>query len=325
MLNKFIQRPILSIVLSLLVVFVGALAYIRLPVAQFPNISPPKVTILAAYPGANNELLIKAVVIPLERAINGAPGLKYIASDAGNDGEANIQAVFELGTDPNQATLAVQNRVASVVNKLPPLVVREGVKITREEPNMLLYVNLYSDDPQTDQKFLFNFADINVLSELKRVDGVGFADILGNREYAMRIWLKPDRMLAFKISAEEVMEALAAQSLEASPGKTGESSGKRSQSFEYVLKYPGRFTTKEQYENVVLRASANGEILHLKDIADVEFGSAMYDIYSTIDGKPSAAIVLKQSYGSNANEVIARVKARLAEISESSFPKGMHY
>ncbi|MFN8668140.1 MAG: efflux RND transporter permease subunit [Gemmatimonadaceae bacterium] len=325
MLNRFIQRPILSIVVSLLIVFLGLLAYGNLPVTQFPSISPPKVTVIADYPGANNELLIKAVVIPLERAINGAPGLKYIASDAGNDGEANIQAVFNLGTDPNAATLAVQNRVASVVNKLPPIVVREGVKISREEPNMLLYINVYSDDPQADQKFLYNFADINLLSELKRVDGVGFADILGNREYAMRIWLKPDRMLAFKISADEVMEALAAQSLEASPGKTGESSGKRSQSFEYVLKYPGRFTTREEYENVVIRASANGELLHLKDIADVEFGTSMYDIYSTLNGKPSAAIVLKQSYGSNASEVIANVKTRLKEIEASSFPKGMHY
>jgi len=205
-------------------------------VTQFPSISPPKVNVTAEYPGANNELLTKSVVIPLERALNGVPGMKYIASDAGNDGEASIQVIFNLGTDPNQASLNVQNRVASVVNKLPPLVVREGVKITREESNMLLYVNLYSTDPSMDQKFLYNFADINVLSELKRVNGVGDADILGNREYAMRIWLKPDRMLAYKISADEVMEALSQQSLEASPGRTGESSGKRSQAFEYVMK-----------------------------------------------------------------------------------------
>ncbi len=325
MLNRFIQRPILSIVLSLFIVFLGGLALSGLPVTQYPTISPPKVTVIADYPGANNELLIKAVVIPLERAINGAQGLKYIASDAGNDGEANIQVVFNLGTDPNQAMLVVQNRVASVVNKLPPIVVREGVKISREESNMLLYINVYSDDPTADQKFLFNFADINLLSELKRVDGVGFADILGNREYAMRIWLKPDRMTTFRISADEVMAALSAQSLEASPGKTGESSGKRSQAFEYVLKYPGRFTTKEEYGNVVVRASADGQILHLKDIADVELGSAMYDIYSSLNGKPSAAIVLKQSYGSNASQVIADVKTRLDEISRSTFPKAMHY
>jgi hydrophobic/amphiphilic exporter-1 (mainly G- bacteria), HAE1 family len=325
MFNKFIQRPVLSIVISLIIVFLGALAIMGLPVTQFPTISPPKVNVLAEYPGANGELMVKSVLIPLERAINGVPGLKYMTSDAGNDGEANIQVVFNLGTDPNVASLNVQNRVASVVNKLPPLVVREGVKITREESNMLMYVNLYSDDPNTDQKFLFNFADINVLSELKRVDGVGYADILGNREYSMRIWLKPDRMLAYKISADEVMEALSQQSLEASPGKTGESSGKRSQSFEYVLKYTGRFNTKEQYENVILRSSSDGEILRLKDVADIEFGSSMYDIYSNLNGKPSAAIVLKQSYGSNASQVIKNVKEKLKEIKAGSFPKGMNY
>jgi HAE1 family hydrophobic/amphiphilic exporter-1 len=190
---------------------------------------------------------------------------------------------------------------------------------------MLMYINLYSKDSTMDQKFLFNYADINILSELKRVNGVGFADILGNREYAMRIWLKPDRMLAYKISADEVLKALDEQSLEASPGKTGESSGKRSQSFEYVLKYPGRFSTPEGYENIVLRSSPNGELLRLKDVADVEFGSSMYDLYSTLNGRPSAAIVLKQSYGSNASQVIEDVKAKLKEIKATSFPKGLDY
>ncbi|MCF6131679.1 efflux RND transporter permease subunit [Flavobacterium wongokense] len=325
MFNRFIQRPVLSIVISLIIVFLGALALIQLPVTQFPSISPPKVNVTVEYPGANNELMIKSAILPLERALNGVPGMKYMESDAGNDGEGTIQIIFNLGTDPNQASLNVQNRVASVVNKLPPLVVREGVKISREESNMLMYINLYSTDKNTDQKFLFNFADINLLSELKRVDGVGFADILGNREYAMRIWLKPDRMLAYKVSADEVMEALAQQSLEASPGKTGESSGKRSQSFEYVLKYSGRFTTKEQYENIIIKANPDGEMLRLKDVANIEFGSSMYDIYSNLNGKPSAAIVLKQSYGSNASQVIKDVKAKLAEIKKTSFPKGMDY
>lgn len=325
MFNKFIQRPVLSIVISLIIVFLGVLALIQLPVTQFPSISPPKVNVTVEYPGANNELLIKSAIIPLERAINGVPGMKYMASDAGNDGEGTIQVVFNLGTDPNVASLNVQNRVASVTNKLPPLVIREGVKITREESNMLMYVNLFSTNPKDDQKFLFNYADINILPELKRVDGVGVADILGNREYAMRIWLKPDRMLAYKISADEVMEALSSQSLEASPGKTGESSGKRSQSFEYVLKYSGRFTTKEQYQNVILRSTSNGEILRLKDVADVEFGSSMYDIYSNLNGRSSAAIVLKQSYGSNASQVIENVKAKLEEIKKRDFPKGMDY
>jgi HAE1 family hydrophobic/amphiphilic exporter-1 len=156
MFDKFIQRPVLSIVISLIIVFLGVLAVSHLPVTQFPSISPPKVNITAEYPGANNELLIKSVIIPLERAINGVPGMKYMASDAGNDGEATIQVIFNLGTDPNQASVNIQNRVASVVNKLPPLVVREGVKVTREESNMLMYINLYSKDSQMDQKFLFN-------------------------------------------------------------------------------------------------------------------------------------------------------------------------
>jgi HAE1 family hydrophobic/amphiphilic exporter-1 len=325
MFNKFIERPVLSIVISLMIVLLGVLAMIHLPVTQLPSISPPKVNVTAEYPGANNELLIKSVVIPLERAINGVPGMKYIASDAGNDGEASIQVIFNLGTDPNQASINIQNRVASVVNKLPPLVVREGVKITREESNNLMYINLYSKDPTMDQKFLYNFTDINILSELKRVDGVGDADIVGNRDYAMRVWLKPDRMLAYKISADEVMEALSQQSLEASPGKTGESSGKRSQAFEYVLKYSGRFTTKEQYGNIILKSSPDGEILRLKDVANIEFGSSMYDIYSNLNGKPSAAITIKQSYGSNASQVIKDVKAKLAEIKKTSFPKGVDY
>ncbi|HFK5570422.1 TPA: efflux RND transporter permease subunit [Elizabethkingia meningoseptica] len=325
MFKKFIRRPVLSIVISLIIVFLGVLSLVKLPVTQFPSISPPKVNITAEYPGANNELLIKSVIIPLERGLNGVPGMKYMTSDAGNDGEASIQIVFDLGTDPNVAAVNVQNRVSSVVNKLPPLVVREGVKITREEPNMLMYINLYSDDPKADQKFLFNYADINVMSELRRIGGVGFADILGTREYAMRIWLKPDRLTAYNISADEVMDALNEQSIEASPGKTGESSGKRAQAFEYVLKYPGRFNNEKDYGNIILKARPNGESVRLKDVADVEFGSSMYDIYSTLNGKPSAAITVKQSYGSNASDVIKNVKALMADLEKTTFPKGMHY
>ena len=325
MFKKFIRRPVLSIVISLIIVFLGILSLVKLPVTQFPSISPPKVNITAEYPGANNELLIKSVIIPLERGLNGVPGMKYMSSNAGNDGEAAIQIVFDLGTDPNVAAVNVQNRVSSVVNKLPPLVVREGVKITREEPNMLMYINLYSDDPKADQKFLFNYADINVMSELRRIGGVGFADILGTREYAMRIWLKPDRLTAYNISSDEVMEALNEQSLEASPGKTGESSGKRAQSFEYVLKYPGRFNNEKDYGNIILKARPDGESVRLKDVADIEFGSSMYDIYSTLNGKPSAAITVKQSYGSNASDVIKNVKASMADLEKNTFPKGMHY
>ena len=325
MFSKFIQRPVLSIVISLIIVFLGLLSLLKIPVTQFPNISPPKVNINAEYPGANGELMIKSVIIPLERALNGIPGLKYIGSDAGNDGTATIQVVFELGTDPNIASVQVQNRVAAVVNKLPPIVVREGVKITREESNMLMYINLYSNDPGLDVNFLYNFADINLLTELKKIDGVGLADVLGDREYSMRVWLKPDRMFAYKIASEDVMKALGEQSLEASPGRLGEASGKQSQAFEYVLKYSGRFTKKEDYENIIIKSETEGQILRLKDIATVEFGNAYYDLYSKLNGKPSAAIVIKQSYGSNASDVIKKIKAKLEEVKKSSFPKGMDY
>ena len=324
MFRKFIRRPVLSIVVSLVIVFVGTLSLFNLPVTQYPSISPPKVNVVADYPGANNELLIKAVVIPLEQALNGVPGMKYIESNAGNDGEGEINVVFKLGTDPNVDAINVQNRVSAATNKLPPAVIREGVKISREEPNILMYINLYSDDPKADQKFLFNYADINISPELLRVDGVGDLDILGTRNYAMRVWLKPDKLTAYNLSADDVNQALEDQSIEASPGKLGESGGKRPESFEYVLKYPGRYTTPEEYGNIILKSNKDGQFVRLKDVADIDFGSEVYDIYSTLNGHPSAAITLKQAYGSNAREVIQNVKKTMTRL-QKDMPKGMHY
>jgi HAE1 family hydrophobic/amphiphilic exporter-1 len=260
----------------------------------------------------------------LEQALNGVPGMKYIESDAGNDGEGEINVVFKLGTDPNVDAINVQNRVSAATNKLPAAVVREGVKISREEPNILMYINLYSDDPKADQKFLFNYADINISPELQRVDGVGDLDILGTRNYAMRVWLKPDKLTAYNLSADDVNQALEDQSIEASPGKLGESSGKRPESFEYVLKYPGRYTKPEEYGNIILKSNANGQFVRLKDVADIDFGSEMYDIYSTLNGHPSAAITLKQAYGSNARDVIQNVKKTMTRL-QKDMPKGMHY
>lgn len=325
MFKKFIRRPVLSIVIALVISFFGIISLVNLSVTQFPAISPPKVNVTAVFPGANNELLVKAVIIPIERALNGISGLKYMTSNAGNDGEAAIQLVFNLGVDPNDAAVNVQNRISSAINKLPPEVVREGVKISREEPNMLMYINIYSDDPAADQKFLFNYADINIFDELKKVEGVGFVDILGTRSYAMRVWLKPDRMTAYNISAQEVMDALSSQSIEASPGRVGESSGVRSQAFEYVLKYPGRYSTEEEYGDVILKKNPDGGFVKLKDVADINFGSIVYDIYSNLNNKPSAAITVKQSYGSNARQVIKDIKTLMARLQKENFPKGMHY
>jgi HAE1 family hydrophobic/amphiphilic exporter-1 len=325
MFNKFIKRPVLAIVLSLVIIFMGVLAIYTLPVSQFPSIAPPVVVVNIAYPGASANVLVESVLIPMEKSINGTPGMKYMTSDATSAGEATIQVVFDLGTDPNQAVVNVKNRIEQVTNRLPPLVQREGLVISYTSPNMLMYVNLYSKDPKADQKFLYNFAYVNMIPELSRLKGVGSAKILGSRQYAMRIWLKPDRMRAYNVSTDEVMEALESQSIIGSPGRLGQSTGKRSQALEYVLTYPGRYNKPEQYENVILRANPDGEILHLKDVADVELGSEFYDIYSNLSGHPSAAITLKQTYGSNASDVIKEVKAKLDEIKASSFPPGMDY
>lgn len=325
MFNKFIQRPVLAIVLSLVIVFMGVLAIKTLPVSQFPSIAPPMVVVNIAYPGASADVLVNSVLIPMEKAINGAPGMKYMTSDATSAGEATIQVVFDLGTDPNQAVVNVKNRIEQVTNRLPELVQREGLIVSYTSPNMLMYVNLYSKDPNADEKFLYNFAGVHIIPEIQRLKGVGAAKILGSRQYAMRVWLNPDRMRAYNVSTEEVMKALSEQSVIGSPGRIGQATGKRSQSLEYVLTYQGRYNTPEQYQDIIIRANANGEILHLKDVAEVELGSEFYDIYSNMDGHPSAAITLKQTYGSNASDVIKEVKDKLEEIKKSSFPPGMDY
>jgi HAE1 family hydrophobic/amphiphilic exporter-1 len=324
MFNLFLKRPVLSIVLSLVIVFMGVLAINTLPTSQFPDVAPPQVVIRASYPGASAEVLVKSVLTPIEQAINGVPGMRYMTSDATSAGEANIQVFFNLGTDPNIAAVNVKNRLGQVLNRLPELVQREGVRVMRVQPQMLMYVNLYSKDPNADMKFLFNYANVNMLPEIKRVNGVGKAQILGSRQYAMRVWLKPDRMRAYNVSSEEVMEALSEQSIIGSPGRLGRADGKTSQSLEYVLTYKGRYNEKDEYEDIIIRANADGELLKLKDVAEVQLGSEYYDIYSYKDKYPSAAIMLNQSYGSNASEVIANVKEKLDELKEL-FPAEMDY
>jgi len=324
MFTRFIHRPVLAIVLSLVLVFLGLLAMRTLPVSQFPEISPPRVIVTIAYPGASADVLVKSTLIPLEKSINGVQGMKYIISDATSAGEATIQVIFELGSDPNRAVVNVKNAVDQVMNRLPPLVQREGVIVSRVQPSMLMYVNLYSTDTTADEKFIYNFANANLLPEIKRIKGVGLAQILGSRQYAMRVWLKPDRMRAYNLSTDEVMKAIDEQSVIGRPGRTGQSSGKHAQALEYVLIYGGRYNKPEQYADIVLRAKPDGQILRLKDVADVELGSEFFDIYSNLNGHPSAAIVLKQSFGSNANEVIAAVKTKLEEL-KGSFTPGMKY
>lgn len=322
---KFIHRPVLSIVISVIIALLGVLALFKLPMTQFPNIAPPEVNVTVEYTGANAETVTKAAIVPLERAINGVPGMKYMSSDAGNDGVGVVQIIFEVGTNPDIAAVNVQNRVAAVMGELPEEVIRNGVKIAKEENAMLMYLNIYSDDPALQEKFLYNFADINVLAELKRVQGVGFADILGAKEYAMRIWLKPDKMLTYKVSTHDINDALDNQNIEAAPGKLGENSDRTNFPMQYVVKYTGKYNTKEQYENIPLKTTETGQVLRIKDIADVEFGTTYFDVEAKLNGRPAASIMLKQLPGSNASEVIDNVKEKMEILKSKTFLKGMDY
>ncbi|MDH7914390.1 efflux RND transporter permease subunit [Winogradskyella sp. SYSU M77433] len=320
MFKKFIKRPVLAIVISVIILFIGGLSIKQLPISQFPQIAPTTVNIFIAYPGSSSEVLVNSTLIPLETAINGVQGMRYIASDATSAGEATIRVIFEPGTDPNQAVVRVKTRVDQVMPLLPELVQREGVIITPIQPSMLMYVNLSSTDKDNDEKFLYNYAYTKIVPEIQRINGIASAQILGSRKYAMRVWLKPDRMRAYNISAEEVLEAMQEQSILARPGRLGRSSGITSQSLEYVLTYQNRYNEPEQYEDIIIRANKEGEIIMLKDIADVKLGSEFFDIYSNLDGKPSASIVLKQTFGSNGSDVIDAVKEKLDELKEELPP-----
>jgi HAE1 family hydrophobic/amphiphilic exporter-1 len=352
---KILHRPALAIVVSIILLFLGGLGMKTMPVSQFPSISPPTVEVAIAYPGASAEVLVDSVLVPLEQSINGVQGSRYIVSDATSAGEATIRIIFEPGTDPDLAVVNVQNRVNIVMNRLPPLVQREGILVSQVVPSMLLKVNIFSTDPSYSQSDLYNFANAKVMPRLKRIKGMGRPVNLGNRSFAMRIWLNPEEMRKRNISTEEVMKAVAEQSVIGSPGRLGQATGQVSQSKEYVLTYKGRFNKKEDYENIILRESPKGEILRLGDVCGVkdpikrerptvpalvgwageqalpepkpgiELGSEFFDIYSDVDGHPACSMVFKQNPGSNAAAVIEDVKKELAEIKKETFPPGMDY
>src|SRR3954470_5876982 len=282
MFTKILHRPAMAIVISIILLFLGVLGIKTLPVEQFPSVTPPTVEVAIAYPGASANVLVDSVLIPLEQSINGVQNMRYMASDATSAGEATIRIYFEPGTDPDINVVNVQNRVNIMMNRLPPLVQREGILVSQVVPSMLMYVNIYSKDPSYDQTKLFNFANVYVMPELKRIKGMGIPRNLGNRSFAMRIWLNPERLRAYNMSSEDVMKAVAEQSVIGSPGRLGQATGIKSQSIEYVLTYVGRFNTPEQYGKIILRANGEGEILRLKDVAKVELGSEFFDIYSDI-------------------------------------------
>jgi len=325
MVEMFIKRKVLSLVISIFFVLLGLMAMFQMPITQFPDIVPPSVTVTAKYTGANAEVSANAVALPLERAINGVPGMTYMSTVTSNDGLTLIQVFFEVGTDPDLAAVNVQNRVTTILDELPEEVIRAGVTTEKEVNSMLMYLNITSTEESQDEQFIYNFTDINILQELKRIDGVGRAEIMGQKEYSMRVWLDPQRMNSYNVSAEEVIEAIQKQNISAAPGKVGETSGKTSSELQYVIKYTGKFFEPKQYEDIAIKSDAQGTILRLKDVAKVEFGAMNYGMVSKTNGKPSASIMMKQRPGSNASEVIENVKLKMAELKETSFPPGMEY
>lgn len=321
MLKKIIKRPVLATVISVLLVILGVVGMVSLPITKFPDIAPPTVMVTAAYPGANSETIARSVAPPLENAINGVENMDYITSTASNDGTLSITVIFKLGTDPDQAAINVQNRVAQVTNQLPAEVIQAGITTVKRQNSMIAMVSLTSKDGSMNDLFLENYAKINIVPELKRVKGVGDAMVYGNKDYSMRIWLDPNKLTSYNLTPSDVSRAIQTQNLEAAPGRLGERS---EEVMEYVLRYKGKFTEPEQYENITIKALNDGSVLKLKDIAKVEFGAYSYTVSSNYNKKPSVTMAIFQMAGSNANEVQIALQERMKEL-EKSFPEGMDY
>ncbi|GAB3988562.1 efflux RND transporter permease subunit [Spirosoma daeguense] len=321
MLKLFIERPVLATVISILLVILGVISLVTLPVTQFPEIAPPSVQVMASYPGANAEVVARSVATPLEEAINGVENMTYMTSSSGNDGSVAINIYFKLGTNPDLAAVNVQNRVAKATSLLPAEVIQAGISTQKQQNSMIMILNLNSDEDVYDETFLQNYAKINLIPELQRVNGVGQVMVFGVKDYSMRIWLKPDRLIAYGLSPQEVMASIREQNLEAAPGKIGENS---KEAFEYVIKYKGKLNQPEQYENIILKANADGSTILLKDVARIEFGSFTYSGDTKVNGRPSVGIAINQMAGSNANDIQVAILS-IMDKAAGAFPKGINY
>lgn len=319
MLKTFIERPVLSTVISVIIVVLGIIGLATLPIEQYPNIAPPTVQVQANYPGANADVVMNSVVIPLEEQINGVEGMTYMTSSASN-GQATLRVFFKQGINPDIAAVNVQNLAARATPLLPQEVTQLGVIVSKQQNSTLLGLTISTDNPDYDGEFLQNYANINILPQIKRVFGVGNASVFGARDYSMRIWLKPDVMSAYKISVNEVSAALADQNIESAPGELGQNSN---QSFQYTMRYTGKLKSEEDFGNIILR-SQNGQILRLKDVARVELGSLYYGVVSQTDRNESVFIMINQTAGSNAQEVIKNLKDVLSD-AEKSLPSGVKF
>ena len=317
-LDRFINRPVLSTVISILIVILGFLGLISLPVTQYPDIAPPTVSVRATYTGANAQTVLNSVIAPLEDQINGVENMMYMSSTASNNGSAEISIYFTQGTDPDMAAVNVQNRVSMAQGLLPAEVTQIGVTTQKRQNSMLLVFSVFAEDDRYDSEFLENYAKINLIPEVQRVHGVGDANVLGT-DYSMRIWLKPDVMAQYKLSPSDVTVALSEQNVEAAPGSFGE---RGNQSFQYTIRYKGRLQEANEFEQIVVKALPDGEVLRLKDIADIELGRLTYNFINRVNGHDAVTCIVYQMPGTNATETISNIETLLEE-TQLTMPPGM--
>ena len=319
-LDRFIKRPVLSTVISILIVILGVLGLVSLPVTQYPDIAPPTVHVSTSYTGANAQTVLNSVIAPLEEQINGVENMMYMTSTATNTGDASIDVYFKQGTDPDMAAVNVQNRVAKAQGLLPSEVTQVGVITSKRQTSMLLVGTVFSPNDEYDQNFLKNYAQINLVPQIQRVPGVGDVMMMG-ADYSMRIWLKPDVMAQYMLMPTDVISALAEQNIEAAPGQFGESGD---QSFQYIMRYKGRLATPEEFEDIVIRATPDGKVLRLGEIARVELGGLSYAFSTRSNAHPGTSFIIYQTAGSNATQIINDVK-KILEQSAKDFPPGVDY
>lgn len=322
MIQKIINRPVLATVVSIILVFLGIISIVRLARTKFPDIAPPTVSVEGTYPGGNSESVTRSVIVPLEEAINGVEGMDYIQSTAGSDGSFSIRIVFKLGTDPDQAAVNVQNRVAQVNSQVPQEVLQAGITTTKKQNSNIMMFNIVSNDIEKyDELFLQNYAKINLVPAIKRIQGVGNVQLFGVKDYSMRIWLDPQKLVVNGLEPSDIEKAIANSSFETSPGKFGEDSDAPMQ---YVIKYQGKLNTAEQFEKIVVKSNTEGSLLRLRDVARIELGSASYGIEDKQNGMPAVTLGVLQTSGSNASQIETEVRALLVQQSKN-FPKGVDY
>ena len=319
MLKTFIERPVLSTVISIIIVILGVLGLSNLPVEQYPDIAPPTVQVTANYTGASAETILESVIIPIEEQINGVEGMTYITSTATNNGTAEITVYFDQETDPDIDAVNVQNRVALANPLLPQEVTQAGVVTQKRQTSSLMFLSFYSENPDYDATYINNYLNINVVPEFKRVNGVGDVNVFSRQDYAMRIWLDPNKLANYDLVPSDVTAALNEQSLEAAAGTLGQNSG---ETFSYTIKYPGRYKEEGQYEDIIIKALGNGEFLRLKDVAEIQLDAQNYQVSSRTLGHPSVSMAIYQTKGSNAQEIIENIKSRMEELKKD-FPEGM--